>query len=175
MIAKKEHPSAELPTVLDWREVAGTPCAKIDWARVAQTALGSALLAGLVGGAMHVIGRVIETERAPGADSVDAEVGRMPDDQAGHTETDGEEGTEQCNRFDGAAEASAVTEGSDVVEAAQLLGVDLNASEDAIRAALRTHLSSSGLHPDHGGDGKQATRLTAARNLLIERARANRA
>jgi hypothetical protein len=175
MIAKNEHPSAELPTVLDWREVARTSCAKIDWARVAQTALGSALLAGLVGGAMHVIGRVIEAERAPGAESADAEVGTVPDEQAEHGDDDDDgKGTEQRHPFDAAAEASAVPERSDVVEAAELLGVDLDASEDAIRAALRMHLSSSGLHPDQGGDGEQATLLIAAKNLLVERARANR-
>jgi hypothetical protein len=72
MMSKNEHPSAESPAVLEWREVARTSCVKIDWARV------------------------------------------------------------------------------------------------------RTHLSSSGLHPDQGGDGVQATLLIAAKNLLVERARANR-
>jgi hypothetical protein len=58
--------------------------------------------------------------------------------------------------------------------AASLLGVDAAATEDEIRAALRARLSSSKLHPDQGGDGEEAKRLIAAKNLLIERARARR-
>jgi hypothetical protein len=60
---------------------------------------------------------------------------------------------------------------ADAAKAATLLGVPLDASEDAIRAALRARLSSSRLHPDQGGDGEEAKRLIAAKNLLIERAR----
>ncbi len=65
-------------------------------------------------------------------------------------------------------------EPDDVTEAraaAALLGVALDASIDEIRAALRRKLGASGLHPDHGGDGEQAKRLIAAKNLLVERAR----
>jgi hypothetical protein len=59
----------------------------------------------------------------------------------------------------------------DAAEAAALLRVSLDASEDEIRAALRARLSSSRLHPDQGGDGEEAKRLIAAKNLLAERAR----
>jgi hypothetical protein len=59
----------------------------------------------------------------------------------------------------------------EAIEAARLLGVDVHAGADEIRAALRAKLANSGLHPDHGGDGSEATRLIAARNLLIERLR----
>ena len=55
-----------------------------------------------------------------------------------------------------------------------LLGVAVDASADEVRAALRARLSASRLHPVHGGDGEEAKRLIAAKNLLIERARAVR-
>jgi hypothetical protein len=60
------------------------------------------------------------------------------------------------------------------VEAATLLGVSLDASEDQVRAALRERLVDHRLHPDQGGDPEQAKRFIAAQNLLIERARARR-
>jgi hypothetical protein len=59
----------------------------------------------------------------------------------------------------------------ELVQAAELLGVKPDATEDEIRAALRRHLATSGLHPDHGGDGEQAKRFIAAKNLMIDRAR----
>jgi GNAT superfamily N-acetyltransferase len=43
------------------------------------------------------------------------------------------------------------------------------------RAALRSRLSASRLHPDQGGDGEEAKRLIAAKNLLVERLRASSA
>lgn len=58
--------------------------------------------------------------------------------------------------------------------AAALLGVSLDAAPDAIRAALRSKMARSRLHPDHGGDGTEARTLIAAKNLLIERARGHR-
>ena len=61
-----------------------------------------------------------------------------------------------------------------IAQAAAVLGIAPDATEDEIRAALRAHLSSSRLHPDQGGDSEQAKRLIAAKNLLIERARAVR-
>ena len=60
----------------------------------------------------------------------------------------------------------------EAVAAAALLGLDLDASEDEIRAALRAHLTLSRLHPDQGGDAEEAKRLIAAKNYLVERARA---
>lgn len=56
----------------------------------------------------------------------------------------------------------------DVVAAAILLEVNIDANADEIRRALRRKLSILRLHPDHGGNGVEAARLIAARNLLIE-------
>lgn len=58
-------------------------------------------------------------------------------------------------------------------EAANVLGVDVDASADEIRAALRAKMSAGRVHPDHGGDERVAKRLIAARNFLVERARGN--
>ncbi len=73
------------------------------------------------------------------------------------------------------ASAHASEDGShddpEVIDAARILGVHANASADEIRAALRARLATSGLHPDHGGDGDEARRLIDARNLLIARRR----
>jgi hypothetical protein len=133
---------------------------QVDWREVARSALGSAFLAGLLGGALHVLGRVIEAEAR-------AAVERMRD--AGGAADAGAEG---------AAADEAQHEGEDAgddlddaAEAARLLGVGLDASESEIRAALRARLADSCIHPDHGGDGEEAKRLIAARNLLVERAR----
>ena len=54
-----------------------------------------------------------------------------------------------------------------VVEAAALLGVSMDATATQLRAALRARLSSSRIHPDHGGDGE------ADKNLLVGRARSH--
>lgn len=54
--------------------------------------------------------------------------------------------------------------------AAKLLGVSVDASTDAIRAALRARMGN-GAHPDHGGDERVAQQLIAAKNLLVEHAR----
>ena len=54
--------------------------------------------------------------------------------------------------------------------AAKLLGVSVDATPDAIRAALRAKIGD-GAHPDHGGDESVAKQLIAAKNLLIEHAR----
>jgi hypothetical protein len=67
--------------------------------------------------------------------------------------------------------AASGADDDDAIEAAALLGVSVDASDTEIRAALRARFSSSGLHPDHGGDGVEAARLIAAKNLLIERLR----
>jgi hypothetical protein len=62
----------------------------------------------------------------------------------------------------------------EALDAAMALGVRMDSSEDVIRAALRSRLASSKIHPDQGGDGEEAKRLIAAKNLLIEKKRAVR-
>jgi hypothetical protein len=55
--------------------------------------------------------------------------------------------------------------------AARLLGVEIHADADEIRAALRSKIVADAIHPDHGGDGAEAAALIAAQNLLLARAR----
>ncbi|PZR67388.1 MAG: hypothetical protein DLM63_06670 [Solirubrobacterales bacterium] len=66
-------------------------------------------------------------------------------------------------------------------DAADLLGVRVDASPDEVRAAFRRCVKAAlatdiGFH-DHGGDDTdpRAQRLIAAKNLLIERAREEQA
>lgn len=172
------------PAAIDWRKVARATCLEVDWSKVAHSALGSVFLAGLVGGALHVIGKVIEAEiradaetaRSDAAEALADECERIADTIDG----DADEASADDSASAGEAEPDAdETEPAPFVDdkaahAAALLGVDANASEDEIRAALRSLLSGSRLHPDHGGDGEEAKRLIAAKNLLIERARAVR-
>ena len=60
---------------------------------------------------------------------------------------------------------------ADELDAAQHLGISVDASADEVRAALRERLASSRIHPDQGGPLAAASRLIAAKNLLCDRAR----
>ena len=73
----------------------------------------------------------------------------------------------------GWSEASSATSASDheAEAAAELLGVNVNSTVAEVRSALRTKMTASRVHPDHGGDGTLARELTAAKNLLTERAK----
>src|SRR5215831_7235153 len=55
----------------------------------------------------------------------------------------------------------------EILRAAILLGVSIDASADEIRSAFRTRLRE--IHPDHGGDAEATRRLIAARDLMMER------
>lgn len=138
------------------------PRVEIDWHEVARVAFRSALFAGIVGGALHALGKAIE---ANAADDV-------------HDVGDGRNADPSAALDDGVTEDEDVAPDGDVddedVRAAALLGVPVDASEDEIRGALRARLAVSQLHPDHGGDGEEAKELIAAKNLLVERARAAR-
>jgi hypothetical protein len=139
----------------------GTPeRVAIDWGEVARAALSSAFVAGLVGGALHVLGKVIEAEAAEDVRDAAPEVGPQEAEENPDSTDD-----VPIERF----------VDRDVLSAALLLGVGPDASADEIRAALRARLADSRLHPDQGGDGEEAKELIAAKNLLIERARANAA
>lgn len=125
-------------------EVKNAP--SIDWGEVARTALGSAFIAGIAAGALYVVGKVLEDVQLPAPEIVEP----TPNEEEAENPSD------------------------EIAAAAALLGVSAEASEDAIRAALRERLSASRLHPDHGGDGEEASRLIAARNCLVEHARQRR-
>jgi hypothetical protein len=174
-------PSAPSPTAaIDRRETARTTALEVDWTKAAQAAFGSALFAGLIGGAVYVISKVMEadthatTDQAPNdgaytpfiyATSDDVDDDDLAEDAPGDEHEDDEAHAE-------VAPITVIDE--KMAQAAAALGIAASASEDEVRAALRARLSSSRLHPDHGGDGEQAKRLIAAKNLLIERARAVR-
>lgn len=60
---------------------------------------------------------------------------------------------------------------ADELDAAEQLGITVEASADEVRAALRERIAASRIHPDHGGAHAAAARLIAAKNLLCDRAR----
>ena len=57
---------------------------------------------------------------------------------------------------------------TDEAEARAILGVEMGADADAIRAAHRRLVV--GVHPDRGGSAELARRVNAARDLLLEQA-----
>jgi hypothetical protein len=152
---------------IDWREIARATCLDVDWKPIAKSALGSAFLAGLVGGALHMLGKAIEADMRTQADREAPAALPVFDESELPSEP-----TEAA--ADDESEAVAENLDEKAVEAAALLGVTVDASEDEIRSALRARFGSSRLHPDHGGDGEEAARVIAAKNLLIERVRAHR-
>jgi hypothetical protein len=177
-MSTKNEPTAPsaVQSGFDWHEFARGTCTRVDWTTIAQRALGSATLALLVGGAVNVIGRAIEADMrakrvaaaaraAAEADIIDAEYEAMP-------EIEPAPASASSDAADPKAQAAQPID-RDAAAAATILGVAVDASADEIRAALRRALSESRLHPDHGGDGEEAKRLIAAKNLLI-RARAVR-
>lgn len=99
---------------------------------------------------------------------LNAYVSHMNDERVGAdgATNHGNEAGAQAERDDGEADDE------DVSEAAKLLGVMPSATIDEIRAALRAKLGASRIHPDQGGDAELAKRLIAAKNLLVERAKA---
>ena len=146
---------------IDWRRVVSTACLECDWSAIATTALGSRELAAMVGEALRMIGRSIEN----GIAQTEAQAPPVPVDEPSVEREDSPE-------VENVDEASSPPADERAMHAASLLGVSIDASVDEIRAALRSRLSASRLHPDHGGDGEQAKMLIAAKNLLVERARA---
>lgn len=168
MTGKVKTPTPSAPdSSVDWRRVVSTACLKCDWTALAKAALGSNELAAVVGEAFRVIGRSIEHDiaRAESAGPPQS----PPDPLTSENRTD-----DETPGVDALADDAPVAIDAATAEAATLLGVAVEANADEIRAALRSRLSASQLHPDHGGDGEEAKRLIAARNLLVERARARR-
>ena len=153
---------------IDWRRVVSAACLKCDWTALARTALGSPELAAMVGEAFRMIGSTIERDIARAEAVQQAPPQTIPPSPVEDVAAE----TAPPPPADPEPPLPKVDER--VVEAAALLGVEIDASEDEIRAALRARLSSSRVHPDHGGDADEAKRLIAAKNLLIERAKAAR-
>jgi hypothetical protein len=125
--------------------------ASLDWTGLAHAAFESPFIARVVGGALEGIARVVDAEGW--LERVVADVRARQ--STSRSDTDDAE----------------TDESSQIFSAADLLGIQPDASESEIRAALRSRLASSRLHPDHGGDGEEAKRLIAAQNLLIARQR----
>jgi hypothetical protein len=119
----------------------------IDWREVARAAFGSAVLAGALSGGIYLLGKLVEEHNA----RVNAAARATQPPNAAEDEP------EESSDDDAA------------IDAARLLGVRVDASANEVRAALRTRLANSRLHPDQGGDGDAAKRLIAAKNLLIDR------
>jgi len=128
-----------------FRPASPMPLTTINWEKLVRDAFGAGWIAGFIGGTLQTAAEVIDERKGVRPPSV-------PYVQQPQIEADDEEDDE-------------------AIEAAALLGVSVDATDSEIRAALRARLSSSRLHPDHGGDGVEAKRLIAAKNLLIERLR----
>jgi len=164
-------PTPPAKTSIDWRRVVSTACLTADWTALATAALGSTDLAALVGEAFRSIGRSIEKDIA----RIEAQARAVDDatETRPVSETDDAGERHEPPQAEETREEPSPTVFVDVaaVEAATILGVDVDATADEIRAALRSRLSSSRLHPDQGGDGEEAKRLIAAKNLLVARAR----
>jgi hypothetical protein len=125
---------------------APTALTAINWHKLARDAFGQGFAGTFIGGSLAALAKALDERQCPPAAPV---VDQTIDDDGEESEHDGDEAT----------------------QAASLLGVATDATEDQIRAALRARLASSRLHPDHGGDGVEASRLISAKNLLVERAR----
>lgn len=119
------------------------PLTAIDWQKLARDAFGAGWVAGFIGGTLQTVAKIIEEKNAAPS------VSRIPDQILESNDDEEDEAT----------------------VAAAMLGVSVDASADEIRSALRSRLAASGLHPDQGGDGVEATKLIAAKNLLIDRLR----
>ena len=164
---------------LDWRRVAAAVCLNVDWTQIAVAALGSTALAGLVADSLHRFGRRLEADVLADQEVTRADEAVSSEEPATSNEAPSRREYGAKGPTVGDQPASQDATAPTFVDpkarrAAEVLGVDVGASEDTIRAALRARLSCSRLHPDHGGDGEEATSLIAAKNFLIERARAMR-
>jgi len=123
----------------------------LDWDSIGRAVLGSAILAGVASLAFGVISQYWSSQ-SDGPDSAP----RPRND-------------EPLLNDALSAEADETDIDPEAAEAAALLGVDLEATVPEIRAALRARIISGSVHPDHGGDGEEARRLIAARDLLLAR------
>jgi hypothetical protein len=147
-----KKPPARAPAPETWQELAAwaqsalpTPAPPPPPPATWQELLGTAILAGLVGAGIAFLARAAEQ----GGNARKASRGRPI--------------ARPIEPLDPA-----------VSDAAELLGVPVDASGDEIRAAFRRRFAEDRVHPDQGGDEETAKRLTAAKNLLFERRRGSR-
>jgi hypothetical protein len=160
-------------TSIAWCRFVSAACLDVDWTQLASQTIRDPRIAAVIVKGLQSLGRYIESEveRVEAAASIPpppieaqpiAEPAQVIDEDPQPT-------AEQPHE-----EATSIVVDERTSAAAARLGVNANATEDEIRAALRARLASSRLHPDHGGDGEEAKQLIAAKNLLIERAKAAR-
>ena len=123
----------------------------INWRELASAALSSAVMAGVVSGGILLLARLVEEHNAQCLARAEAARAAERND------------TDAIENVDGSDE--------EIVAAAELLGVTLEATADEVRSALRVKMMQGQIHPDHGGDGVEARRLIAARDLLLDRLR----
>src|SRR5689334_15534641 len=105
-----EDPKKPSPTAIDWRRVVSTACLKCDWTSLAEAALGSTQLAGMIGDAFRIIGQSIEHEIGQ------AEAAHLRDEPPPIPEV-------KC----AAEPAPTVLIEPEVAEAAALLGIEVDA------------------------------------------------
>jgi hypothetical protein len=159
-----------------WCRFVSAACLEVDWSQLAAQTIRDPRIAAVVVASLQSLGHYIERE----VDRVEAAAAAPPPTAAQPIADTGDEPTPKAGTAppppadESAEKAPTVAVDERTAKAASLLGVDVDSTEDQIRAALRTRLASSRLHPDHGGDGEEAKKLIAAKNLLIERAKAAR-
>ncbi|MCU1281247.1 MAG: hypothetical protein JWM53_4793 [bacterium] len=172
---KTAAPSAPVDsTSIAWCRFVSAACLEVDWTQLAAQTIRDPRIAAVVVAGLQSLGHYIERE----VDRVEAaaappRIAAQPIDDAGDEPTP-KARTAPPPADEPAEKAPTVAVDERAANAAALLGVGVDSTEDEIRAALRARLASSRLHPDHGGDGEQAKALIAAKNLLIERAKAAR-
>jgi hypothetical protein len=175
---KTAAPSAPVDsTSIAWCRFVSAACLEVDWTQLAAQTIRDPRIAGVVVAGLQSLGRYIESE----VQRVEAGAAAPPPVAAQPFAGIGDEPTPTAPAQpppppadEQAEEVPAPVIDERATKAAALLGVDVDSTEDQIRAALRARLASSRLHPDHGGDGEEAKQLIAAKNLLIERAKAAR-
>ena len=175
-VAPSAPPRTDSPSMA-WCRFVSAACLDFDWSQVAADTIRDPRLAAVVAKGLESVGRYIQRE----IDRVEANAvayaatttpDPLPenddDDPAPPVVDEPSDAAEHHN------ETPPIVVDERTAAAASLLGVDVGATEDQVRAALRARLASSKLHPEHGGDGEAAKELIAAKNLLVEQARSRR-
>jgi hypothetical protein len=159
-----------------WCRFVSAACLEVDWTQLAAQTIRDPVIAGVVVAGLQSLGRYIESEvqRVEAAAAVPPPIAAQPITATDDEPAPSPDPVPPRPVDEPAEEAPPPAVDERTAKAASLLGVGVDSTEDEIRAALRARLASSRLHPDHGGDGEEAKQLIAAKNLLIERAKAAR-